>query len=66
MTAASSRKLTEYLDDYPAHVADVARQVLAAELGKLHLQLPRHIKEEIKRIIENAATELEAREERAG
>ena len=62
MTAAGSRKLTEFLEAYPPHVRQIASQVLAAELGKLHLQLPRHIKEQIKEIIERTAIDIEGRE----
>jgi hypothetical protein len=51
--------LMDFLEDYPDPVANVARAVLSAELGKLHLQNPRHIKEEIKQIVEREAQKPE-------
>jgi hypothetical protein len=59
MDGTKTRRLAEYLDDYPTEVAAVARQVLNAELGKIHLQKAHNIKEEIKRIIEQTALSVE-------
>jgi hypothetical protein len=49
------RRLMEYLDDFPPATRAVAKSILAAELGKLHMQHVTHIKSEIRSIIEKEA-----------
>jgi hypothetical protein len=58
MEAGRARRLLDYLDDYPDEVAGIARAVLNAELGKLHLQRAYNIKQEIKLIVEREAQRL--------
>jgi biotin-(acetyl-CoA carboxylase) ligase len=53
--APRARRLLDYLDDYQEHTANIAREVLNAELGKLHLQRAHNIKQEIKLIVEREA-----------
>ena len=53
--APRARRLLDYLEDYPEPVANIGRDVLNAELGKLHLQRAHNIKQEIKLIIEREA-----------
>ena len=63
MKTPRARRLLDYLDDYPDAVANVARAVLNAELGKLHLQRAHNIKQEIKLIVEREVQSLRRREE---
>ena len=52
-------RLTEFLEDYPPHVRDVARAVLNAELGKLHMKTAQGIKDDIRQIVEHHAVKME-------
>jgi hypothetical protein len=53
----------DYLDDYPPAARSVAKSILAAELGKLHMQHVTHIRAEIRGIIEKEAAKVQAEEE---
>lgn len=59
MDRRKTTKLTELLDAYPPAVRDIARGVLNAELGKLHLKTAYNIKEEIRQIVELQAVKIE-------
>jgi len=61
MDGRKTTKLTEFLDPYPPDVRDIARAVLNAELGKLHLKTAYNIKEEIRQIVERQAVQMEDR-----
>jgi hypothetical protein len=54
-----TKRLMDFLDEYPDPARTVAIEILKAELGKLHLQNPRHIKDEIRHIIEHEAAKVE-------
>jgi hypothetical protein len=54
-----TKKLAEYLDSYPPAVREVARSVLNAELGQLHLQRAHNITAEIRQIVERQAALME-------
>lgn len=59
MDGRKTKRLTEFLEDYPPHVRDVARAVLNAELGKLHMKTAQGIKDDIRQIVEQQAVQLE-------
>jgi hypothetical protein len=59
-------RLTEFLDAYPHHVRDVARAVLNAELGKLHMKTAQGIKDDIRQIVEQQAAQMENEARLAG
>jgi hypothetical protein len=49
----------DFIDEYDDPVRTVSRDVLKAELGRLHLQNPKYIKDEIRQIIEREAVKVE-------
>lgn len=48
----------EFLQESPEPARTVAIEILRAELGRLHLQNPRFIKDEIRQIIEKQAANV--------
>jgi hypothetical protein len=54
-----AKRLMDFMDEYDDPVRTVSKEVLKAELGRLHLQNPRYIKDEIRQIIEREAVKVE-------